>query len=56
MSWIVALSTWPIVRTPVTLGGGMTTEYASRAAAALPVKAPAFSHDAYHFRSTSPGS
>src|SRR5690625_3736838 len=29
-SWIVLFSIWPICRTPVTLGGGMTTEKDSR--------------------------
>jgi hypothetical protein len=56
MSWRVLLSTWPIVRTPVTLGGGMTMEYGARPGWALPAKAPASSHAAYHFFSTSCGS
>ena len=30
-SWMVLLSMWPMCSTPVTLGGGITTQYGSRA-------------------------
>jgi hypothetical protein len=37
-SWIVLLSTWPSVRTPVMFGGGMTIEKAGFGEAASAVK------------------
>ena len=56
MSWIVLFNTWPIVSTPVTLGGGITMLYASRPGCTVPAKAFAPSQAAYPFFSTSRGS
>ncbi len=53
MSWSVQFSTWPIVSTPVTLGGGIMIVYGSRVASGRAPKAPACSQAAYHFFSTS---
>ena len=53
MSWIVLFSTWPIVSTPVTFGGGITMLYGSRPACTRPEKHFAWSQAAYHFFSMS---
>ncbi len=53
---MVLFSTWPIVKIPVTFGGGMTMEYGGFAEDGSAMKQPCSSQAAYHLSSTVSGS
>ena len=55
-SWMVLLSAWPMCSEPVTLGGGMTTEYGSTPSTISAEKYPPSCHDAKIGPSTALGS
>src|SRR5438309_655767 len=55
-SWMVLLSTWPMCKTPVSFGGGITMAYAGFGEAGLATKSFLSNQNWYHFDSTDCGS
>jgi hypothetical protein len=55
ISWIVLFSAWPMCRMPVTLGGGITMEYAGFEEVSFALNCFVAIHVEYHLSSTDAG-